>query len=196
MTDAGSLVDTAEYYEVVWPLDRRDYLTVESYPLVSAEPPIPANTPITVASQAAGDGRRLAAKALLRGAHCPRKRIIELLRISKWTLERIAQRTENSYDAGTSSGGLPRVASSRPPAKMKSAGGPATNGAHAGLALEQVHALTQQQQRILHRSVVLDCALKADALDPPTMREAVADLLADITEAARAIGVIVQQATR
>jgi hypothetical protein len=103
--------------------------------------------------------------------------------------------TENSYHAGTSSGGRPRVASSRPPAKMKSAGGPATNGAHAGLALEQVHALTQQQ-RILHRSVVLDCALKADALDPPTMREAVADLLADITEAARAIGVIVQQATR
>jgi hypothetical protein len=37
--------------------------------------------------------------------------------------------------------------------------------------------------------------LKADALDSPTRREAVADLLADITDAARAIGVIVQQAT-
>jgi len=63
-----------------------------------------------------------------------------------------------------------------------------------GLALEQVHALTQQQRRIEHRSLILECAVKT--LDPPPMREAVADLCADILEAARAIGVIVRQATR
>ena len=63
----------------------------------------------------------------------------------------------------------------------------------AGLALEQVDALTQQQQRILRRSVVIDCALKAEAPDPPTMREAIADLLADITVAARTMGTILQQ---
>src|SRR4029450_12618167 len=81
------------------------------------------------------------------------------------------------------SGRRRRVASSRPPAKMKSVGGAATNGAHAGLARHQLDAGSQQQRRVLRRTVILDCALKADALDPPTMREAVADLLGDITEA-------------
>src|SRR5262249_4550110 len=56
-----------------------------------------------------------------------------------------------------------------------------------GLALEQVHALTEQQQRILHRSVVLEWALKAETLDPLTMREAFADLLLDIITSARTI---------
>jgi hypothetical protein len=92
------------------------------------------------------------------------------------------------------SGRRPRVASSRPPAKMRSAGGPATNGAHAGLAREQLEAVSQQQRRIERRSLILDCALKT--LDPPPMREALADLVADISEAARAIGMIVGQATR
>src|SRR5262245_44640709 len=50
-----------------------------------------------------------------------------------------------------------------------------------GLALEQLHALTQQQQRILHRSVVLAWAMHAEGLDPSTLRAAIADLLADIT---------------
>jgi hypothetical protein len=62
-----------------------------------------------------------------------------------------------------------------------------------GFALEQVDALTHQQQRILRRSVVIDCALKAEAPDPPTMREAITDLLADITAAARTMGTILQQ---
>jgi hypothetical protein len=75
---------------------------------------------------------------------------------------------------------------------MRSAGGTAENGAHAGLALEQLEAVSQYQRRILHRTVILDCALKAEALDP--MREALADLLGDITTAAREIGAIVQQA--
>ena len=61
-----------------------------------------------------------------------------------------------------------------------------------GLAPEQLRVLLQQPQRILRRSLVIDCAVKADALDPPTLREVVAEFLADITEAARAIGAIVQ----
>src|SRR5262249_53545668 len=65
-----------------------------------------------------------------------------------------------------------------------------------GLGLEQVHALIQQQQRILHRSVVLEWALHAEALDPSTLREAFADLLVDIITSARTIGALVQQATR
>src|SRR5262245_13752134 len=66
----------------------------------------------------------------------------------------------------------------------------------SGLALEQVHALTEQQQRILHRSVVLEWALHAETLDSSTLREAFTDLLADITTSARAIATILQQATR
>jgi hypothetical protein len=274
MTDAGSLVGTAEYYEVVWPLDRRDYLTVENYPLVNAEPPAPAITPITVANQAAGDGRRLAAKALLRGAHCPRKRIIELLRISKWTLERIAQRKtvadtpdpkvlemahacleesssrgstpeeraaalawlrtptlasadtvksctpedppvvvlpapeaaipekRNTTIASADSSASPssprrlRVSSSPAPATTTPAARAPTHGGGGGLSVEQMDALTTQQQRILRRSTVIDCVLRAEDLDAMTMRQAVRDLLEDIAAATHTIGTIVQQAAR
>ena len=41
--------------------------------------------------------------------------------------------------------------------------------------------------------MVIACAVKADALDPPTLREVVAEFLADITEAAGRIGIILQQ---
>jgi len=41
--------------------------------------------------------------------------------------------------------------------------------ASRGLAPEQLHVLVQQQQRILRRSMVIACAVKADALDPPTL---------------------------
>ncbi|HZM96437.1 MAG TPA: hypothetical protein VFB92_23600 [Vicinamibacterales bacterium] len=34
---------------------------------------------------------------------------------------------------------------------------------------EQLHVLVQQQQPILRRSMVIACAVKADALDPPTL---------------------------
>ena len=54
----------------------------------------------------------------------------------------------------------------------------------------------QQQQPILRRSMVIACAVKADALDPPTLREVVAEFLGDISEAARTIGTILQQAAR
>ena len=63
---------------------------------------------------------------------------------------------------------------------------------HAALALEQVEELTRQQQRILHRPVLIDYVLAGgQAL---TMGEALADLLADIIDAARAIGTMLQQA--
>jgi hypothetical protein len=64
----------------------------------------------------------------------------------------------------------------------------------AGLALTQVQALTEQQQRIERRSLILGCAVAT--VDPVPLREALAELLADITEAARTIGRLVQQATR
>ena len=44
--------------------------------------------------------------------------------------------------------------------------------------------------------MVIACAVKADALDPPTLREVVAEFLGDISEAARTIGTILQQAAR
>jgi hypothetical protein len=60
--------------------------------------------------------------------------------------------------------------------------------------LEQVQTLTQQQQRIERRNLILGCALTT--LDPAPLREALADLVAGITEAARTIGRLVQQAAR
>jgi hypothetical protein len=62
----------------------------------------------------------------------------------------------------------------------------------AGLAPEQLHVLVEQQQRILRRSLVIDCAVKADALDPPTLRDVVAEFMSDVIAAARRIGAILQ----
>jgi hypothetical protein len=66
------------------------------------------------------------------------------------------------------------------------------SSASGGLALDQVQALTQQQQRILSRSILVACALKAETPDRAVLDGALADLLADITEAAFSIGVILQ----
>jgi hypothetical protein len=63
-----------------------------------------------------------------------------------------------------------------------------------GLALEHVQALTAQQQRIERRTLVLGCAMAT--LDAAPLREALTELVVDITEAARVIAVIVQQATQ
>jgi hypothetical protein len=258
-------------YEVVWPLDRRHYLTVEAHPIIMrAAPPAPATpaiTAITVASQTVVDGRRLAAKALLLGAHCSQRRVIALLRVSRWTLDRITHGKtvtglpepevlemaqtclEESTNRGSTaeerqaarawlqtptiptpitaetpdanvgrdvrnataivappgaavatpaaadSGRRPRVASSYPSAEMTSAVERAKNDAHASLALKHLETVSQQQRRILHRTVILDYALKAEALDLCMLRAALAELVSDINDAARAIGVIVQQAT-
>jgi hypothetical protein len=62
----------------------------------------------------------------------------------------------------------------------------------AGLAPEQLHVLVQQQQRILRRSIVISCAMKTDTVDPPTLREVLAELVGDITEAARTIGTLLR----
>ena len=66
----------------------------------------------------------------------------------------------------------------------------------AGLAPQQVHVVVQQQQLIVRRSMVIACVVKADALDPPTLHEVVAEFAEEITEAARTIGTIVQQIAR
>ena len=51
-----------------------------------------------------------------------------------------------------------------------------------------------QQQRILHRTVLIDYLLAAERRGggPLTMGDALAELLADITEAARTIGALLQ----
>ena len=66
---------------------------------------------------------------------------------------------------------------------------------HAPAPLTQVDALRRQQQRILHRSALIDYVLAAEKQggETLTMGDALAELLADITEAARTIGTILQQ---
>ena len=61
-------------------------------------------------------------------------------------------------------------------------------------SLAQVDALRRQQPRILHRSALIDCALAAERQSGQTltMGDALAELLADITDAARAIGTLLQ----
>ena len=62
----------------------------------------------------------------------------------------------------------------------------------------QVEALRRQQQRILHRSALIDHVLAAETRrgGPLTMGEALAELLAEITEAAHTIGTLLQDAQR
>ena len=61
----------------------------------------------------------------------------------------------------------------------------------------QVEALRRQQQRILHRSALVDYVLAAETRGggPLTMGDALAELLADITEAARTIGTLLPPPT-
>ena len=68
---------------------------------------------------------------------------------------------------------------------------------HAPALLTQLEALRRQQQRILHRSALIDYVLAAEKRggEPLVMGDALAELLADITEAARTIGTILQTAT-
>ena len=65
------------------------------------------------------------------------------------------------------------------------------------ISIEQVDALTRQQQRILHRSALIDCVLVAEKQGGQTltMGDAVAEFLADVIEAACTIGTILQTAT-
>ena len=62
--------------------------------------------------------------------------------------------------------------------------------------LPQVDALRRQQQRILHRGALIDYVLAAERRGggPLTMGDALAELLADITETARTIGTLLQAA--
>ena len=60
--------------------------------------------------------------------------------------------------------------------------------------LFQLDALRRQQQRILHRSALIDYVLAAERQrgQTLTMGDALTELLADITDAARTIGTILQ----
>jgi len=63
--------------------------------------------------------------------------------------------------------------------------------------LPQVDTLRRQQQRILHRSALIDYVLAAEKRggETLTMGDALAELLADITDAARAIATVLQSTT-
>jgi hypothetical protein len=65
--------------------------------------------------------------------------------------------------------------------------------------LPQVDALQCQQQRILHRSALIDYVLAAERQRGQTLTIAIGDalseLLADISEAARTIGTLLQTTT-
>jgi hypothetical protein len=76
---------------------------------------------------------------------------------------------------------------------------PATPGPPpAVFAHDQLDTLTRQQQRILHRSALIDYVLTAERQSGQTltMGDALVELLADITEAACTIGTIPQTAGR
>jgi hypothetical protein len=68
----------------------------------------------------------------------------------------------------------------------------------AAVSLDQVDALRRQQQRIVHRSALISYVLAAETRGGQllTLGEALAELLADITEAARTMGTILQAASR
>ena len=85
-----------------------------------------------------------------------------------------------------------RTRHGRLPRSRPSNGGPPLSA----LARAQVDALTRQQQRILHRSALLTYVLAAEQQNgqPLTLGDALAELLADITEAARTIGTLLQPA--
>ena len=65
-------------------------------------------------------------------------------------------------------------------------------------SLPQVEALRRQQQRILHRSALVDYVLTAESRNggPLTMGDALGELLADIIEAAHTIGTVLQDVQR
>ena len=57
---------------------------------------------------------------------------------------------------------------------------------------QQVEALTREQQRLARRSPILGCAVTT--LDPAPLREALADLVTEIAESARVIGMLLRPA--
>jgi hypothetical protein len=97
-----------------------------------------------------------------------------------------------------------RPAARRPkPVHRPSRNGARRNGAatvttasaeHAPPPFPQVEALRRQQQRILHRSALIDYVLTVEKRGGQTltMGDALAELLADITDAARTIGTLLQ----
>jgi hypothetical protein len=89
---------------------------------------------------------------------------------------------------------LPVHRSTRPGVRRN---GSATSTVTPPAPLTQVDALRRQQQRILHRSALIDYVLAAEKRggETLTMGDALAELLADITEAARTIGTLLPPAT-
>jgi hypothetical protein len=82
-------------------------------------------------------------------------------------------------------------------ASPRRTGTPRNGAVTATAPLIQVDALRRQQQRILHRSTLIDYVLTAETREvgPLTMGDAPAELLADITEAARTIGTLLPTVT-
>jgi hypothetical protein len=74
----------------------------------------------------------------------------------------------------------------------------ATPPPHAAWFRDQVDALTRQQQRILHRTQLVEYVLVMEQRHGATLAlaDALTELLADISEAARTSATILQQAAR
>jgi len=94
-----------------------------------------------------------------------------------------------------------RVATVRRKKPVAKPATPSKNGiprTAAAPVLPQIDALERQQHRILHRSGLISYVLATEQQNGQrlTMGEALAELLADITEAARTSVTILQQATR
>lgn len=70
-----------------------------------------------------------------------------------------------------------------------------TSPAAAAVPLPQLEALERQRQRILHRTTLLDYVLAAEQRNGAglTLGDALAELVRDITDAARQVGTILQQ---
>ena len=62
------------------------------------------------------------------------------------------------------------------------------------MSIDQVDALQRQQQRILYRALLINTVLEDETARVP-LAAALADLLDDISEAARTIGTLLQTTT-
>ena len=105
--------------------------------------------------------------------------------------ERVRPETEHARTR-PASGHAPGAGSSsaKPPAKQPAAKPQSCAGAPPRASLAQLEALTREQQRIERRSLILPCALTP--LDPVPLREALADLVTEIAESARVIGMLLR----
>jgi hypothetical protein len=167
-------------------------------------------------------GRALAVHALLHGARCGEGHVDALLGVSRRTVGRdraapvptaprssrsrrrasppvriagARRRNARQPRRGCRRGRVrpPRLAGARRRWRWRCP--PSQAPTQARLTLDQLDALTRQQQRITHRSALVHYVLAAEKQDGQTLTlgDALAELLEDITDAAHTIATILQQ---